>query len=343
MNDARHKLLIIRLSSIGDILLTTSFIRQTRLNFPHSKIDFIIKDEFAELLKFNRNINHLIKYDSKTGFRGLIELKSSLIKNNYDLIFDLHNNFRSIYLRTGHSKAENHRIKKNKLTQFLYVKFKYNKYPQTIPIPERYLNVGKAAGIEDDDKGLEIFWDDKTNESVTQILDNHGISTNESFYTIAPGAGFYTKIWPIEYYKDLVKYIFKTHNTKIIVLGNTNDQDEGKELGNISEVIDLTGKMSLLQAAVVLSKSKAFISNDSGLMHMATAVNTPVLAIFGSTVKEFGFSPYRSKAIVVENKNLNCRPCSHIGRNNCPKEHFKCMIEISPEIVIENFEQLIIN
>ena len=341
MKDDNPKILIIRLSSIGDILLSTPFIRQTRQKFSHSQIDYAVKNEFAELLKFNPNINNLIAYKSKTGIKGLRELKNSLLKNNYDYIFDLHNNFRSIYLRTGHEAAKNYRIIKNKSTQFLYVKFKLNRYQNSIPIAERYLRVGKNTGIKDDGKGLEIFWDDKITESVIGLLSNAGISTNDTFFAVAPGAGFFTKKWPIEYYKILAQYIIKKYNTKIVVLGSTNDNGEGKELKKVTDVVDLTGKLSILQSANVLSKSTALVSNDTGLMHMATATKTPVLAIFGSTVKEFGFFPYRSKSIVLENHNLNCRPCSHIGRQNCPKDHFKCMKEITPEIVTKRFEELV--
>jgi heptosyltransferase-2 len=343
MNNVGNKILIIRLSSIGDILLSTPFIRQARKKFPQSQIDFIVKSEYEELLKYNYHISNLITFNVTQGLKELKEVKKSLIKNKYDYIFDLHNNFRSIYLKIGQFGSKNFKIKKNKIIQFLYVKFKYNKYPQTIPISERYLNVGKMVGIEDDNSGLEIFWNDKIEDSVIQILTNHGVEPKESFLTIAPGAGFYTKKWPIEYYRTLIAYILKNHHIKIVVLGNMHEQEEGKELAKFDKVINLTGKLSLLEAAVVLSKSNLLVSNDSGLMHMATAVKIPVLAIFGSTVKEFGFFPYRSKSKIVENINLYCRPCSHIGRHNCPKKHFKCMNEITPEIVIENFEELLLN
>ena len=97
-----------------------------------------------------------------------------------------------------------------------------------------------------------------------------------------------------------------------------------------------------LETAVILSRARAAVTNDSGLMHMATAVNIPVVAIFGSTVREFGFFPYRSKSTVMENKQLSCRPCTHIGRKSCPKKHFKCMIEIKSDDVYQALNQLIL-
>jgi len=337
------KILIIRLSSIGDILLTTPFIRQTRKAYPDSQIDFVIKKEYSDLLKNNLYINNVFKFDTNRGMQGLKALKKSLLEEKYDFVFDLHNNMRSNYLRLGLQSKHKYRIKKNKFAQFLYVKFKINRYPEIIPIAERYLNVGEPAGIKDDDKGLEIFFDKDCEKSVNTILKQKKIRQNDIFYTIAPGAGFYTKRWPIENYKIIVENILENHNCKIVVLGNSEDKHQGEALAENDNIIDLTGKLSLLQSAVVLSESKALISNDTGLMHMATAVNTPVLTIFGSTVKEFGFFPYRSKSSVVEIRDLKCRPCSHIGRNNCPKEHFDCMKKITPDIVEKKFEKLLMN
>ena len=337
------KILIIRLSSIGDILLSTPFIRQTRRAFPDSQIDFVTKKQFSELLENNPHINNLIEFDSDTGLQGLKKLGSTLIINKYDYVFDLHNNLRSNYLRQKIKSANKYSIKKNKLIQFLYVKFKINRYLEITPIADRYLNIGKPAGIKDDGEGLEIFWNKNTEDYVIEIFEKKRVSPENQIFAIAPGAGFFTKRWPIEFYQTFVENILEKHDCKVVVLGDDNDKKQSEILSIHDNVIDLTGQLSLLQSAVVLSKCRALVSNDSGLMHMATAVKTPVLGIFGSTVKEFGFFPYRSKSIVVENRNLKCRPCSHIGRNKCPQKHFKCMQEIIPEIVEEKFEKLLIN
>ena len=188
-----------------------------------------------------------------------------------------------------------------------------------------------------------MFWKEDAEIFCKNKFKEIGISQEEKIFAIAPGAGFFTKRWPIEYYQIFVKNILEKHHCKIVVLGDKNDKPQAELLANNHNVIDLSGQLSLIQSAVVLSKCKGLVSNDTGLMHMATAVKTPVLAIFGSTVQEFGFFPYRSKSLVVEGTNLNCRPCSHIGRHSCPQSHFKCMQEISPEIVEEKFEKLIKN
>jgi len=341
LNTDKKKILIIRLSSIGDILLTTPFIRQVRNKFQNGQIDYIIRGEFKELLLGNHHIDNLIEYNVTTGKNGIKELAFKLDKNNYDYIFDLHNNFRSIYLRK-HIKSEyKNKIVKDKFIQSLLVFLKINKYKKITPIPERYLNIGKPVGIEDDGLGLELFWNEEINRSLTENpLTKELVKTK--FLAVAPGAGFFTKKWPLENYQELINNILKANKIeKIVLLGSDTEKEETEQLCRNTNIINLAGEMSLLQSAAILAKSKVLISNDSGLMHMATAVKTPVLSIFGSTVREFGFFPYRAKSIVVENKNLDCRPCSHIGRKSCPKKHFKCMKDITPEKVFNEFENLI--
>ena len=125
------------------------------------------------------------------------------------------------------------------------------------------------------------------------------------------------------------------------MLGGPDEAEEFDSLVISKRVINLVGKLKLLESAYVIKKAKALLSNDSGLMHMATAVQTPVTAIFGSTVEELGFAPYRSKNIIIQNQSLWCRPCSHVGKNKCPLSHFKCMKDISPEQVYNGFFTLI--
>jgi len=341
MKEDSPKILIIRLSSIGDILLTTPFIRQVRKNFPNAQIDYIIKTEFMELIQDNPHIDNLIDYDINKGIDGLKNVKENVKREKYNIIFDLHNNFRSNYIKRGCRAEINKTIVKNKITQFLFVNFKLNRYKTIIPIPEKYLNVGKPAGVVDDDQGLEMYWNEKTEKKSYEILPQYKHISGTDYFSVAPGAGLFTKAWPIEYFDRLTENILFKYKKPIVVLGSDSEKNLGSILSKRENVIDLTGKLTLKQTSFVISKSMVLISNDSGLMHVATAVNIPVLAIFGSTTKELGFFPYRSKSIVVENKNLDCRPCSHIGRNKCPKKHFKCMIELSPDMVMAEFDKLV--
>jgi heptosyltransferase-2 len=339
MVNTPHKILVIRLSSIGDILLSTPFIRQLRIKFKSSQIDFVVREEFKDLLKNNPHIDKLyILQLSETD--GLKNLKGRLHKITYDTIFDLHNNIRSNYLRRIGARRV-FSINKSKFKQSLLVYLKKNYYGKTIPIPQRYLNVAKAYDVKDDNKGLELYWDEDTVITSGKKINETGLQEMGQYLCLAPGAGFFTKRWPVEKFLHLIELVKKKLNLPVVILGGDGDQETGKYLERQNSVYNLTGKLSLLETAYILKKGMALVSNDTGLMHMATAVKTPVLAIFGSTVREFGFFPFRSQSFVIENNELNCRPCTHIGRKKCPKSHFKCMVDISTEQVFETLKSFL--
>jgi len=205
--NAPEKILIIRLSSIGDILLSTAFIRQLRESYPKAQIDFVVKDIYKDLLLFNPHINELYSLKLDKGAKELFELKGLLNKKSYDVVLDLHNNLRSNILKYGISAAKIYSIKKEKLKQLLYVRFKINYYDDETPIPIRYLSVGKDLGVSDDGKGLELFWNRDQILSAEKKVSSLGLKVNDSFICLAPGAGFYTKRWPEEKFEDLVDLI----------------------------------------------------------------------------------------------------------------------------------------
>jgi lipopolysaccharide heptosyltransferase II len=340
MKSSHLKILIIRLSSIGDILLTTPFIRATRHRFQTAQIDYIVKNQFQELLVNNPHINNLILFDSNDNTNEMKRIRELIRRTEYDYIFDLHNNLRSNYFQRGIKTNHKYRIQKNKFRQLMLVKFKKNLYKNILSIPERYLATGRSVEIKDDGRGLEIYWDDYFQKKTERKLAEFGLSNKDKYIAVSPGAGFYTKRYPIEYYRELLKRITGNRPLKIAITGSEAERELADKLADLPGAVNLAGKLSLLETAVCLSRAVSLLSNDSGLMHMASAVNTPVLAIFGSTVKELGFCPFRVKARVVENENLYCRPCSHIGRNECPEKHFRCMMDLTPELVFHEYEKL---
>ena len=326
------KILILRFSSIGDILLTSPFIRQVRTKYPQAQIDYVIKSKFSELIKYNPHLTNIYEFGEPHA-ETLKLLIDKINPDRYSYIFDLHNNLRSNIVRYRIHADKKYHIRKNKIEQKLLIWFKKNLYKKITSIPERYLAVGKAAGIVDDNGGLEIFWPDQTGQKVRKLLQQEGLDLEKPIIGLVPGAGFFTKRWPLEYFLELVRRIEGEY--QIVVLGGKNETGLGEVLASSGKIHNFAGNLSLLETAIALSLMKLIITNDSGLMHMATAVKTPVVAIFGSSVKELGFFPYRGKSIVLENAELNCRPCSHIGREDCPRDHFKCMREIVPDNVYD--------
>jgi lipopolysaccharide heptosyltransferase II len=320
------KILIIRLSSMGDILLTTPLIRSIKRQNPEVQIDFVIKEEFIELVKNNPNLTDIHVY-SKQSFEKQI-LINTLISNNYEIVIDLQNNIRSKEI-TKQLHCQTFLFKKNDVKKFLLVNFKINRLKNAPPIPVRY---AESAGINLDDEGLDIFTDNVADSS---------LNLNEKYIGLCPGAKHFSKRWPKEYFVELGKQL-ENSGYKVVLFGGLNEEDLIGEIANqLSSPLSLCGD-SILQSAADMKMCKAIYTNDSGAMHLACAVKVPVIAFFGSTVKEFGFFPYKAKSIELDVENLPCRPCTHIGRKSCPLIHFKCMKDVRPDLAFNSLNRLLV-
>lgn len=337
------KILMIRLSSIGDVLLTTPAIRLLKKKFPESRIDFVIKKEFAELLMHNPGIHRLLIFDKQDKSHSISKIRKQIRNEKYDLIIDLHKNFRSFYL-TLLSKADQiFRYKKNAFRRFFLVKCKLNFYKTIVPVYLRYIARLKKLQIVYDEEGLDLFFN---NDIKIKILEKFNDFLNiPGKYTIgiAPGAKHATKQWMPEGFAAVIQHYTKAQKSKIIIFGSSVDQNvvQSFKINKNQNVLDTTGKLSLLETGVLINQCDLVVTNDSGLTHLASALKKKIVAIFGSTTEEFGFFPYTTEYIVIQNNNLRCRPCSHIGKHKCPKKHFKCMKDIIPTQVIGAIDRLL--
>lgn len=322
-----NKILIIRLSSLGDILLTTPFIRAIKSQFPDIKIDMLLREEYADVVKLNLYLNKkfLFKKDDKSN-NVLIE---QLENTNYELVIDLQNNLRSKKVVSS-LKTKSVKFDKRSFDKFLLVNFKINKLKEALQIPVRYSNT--IQNLKLDKGGLDLFTDKYANEEL--IGKNNLIG-------FCPGARHFTKRWLKEYFIELGNKITKNGYT-IVLFGGRIDKEICEEINKaIPGSINLANDDDLLQTVADMKLCKVVVCNDSGLMHTATATGTKVIAIFGSTVKELGFAPYNCNNLILENNSLTCRPCSHIGRSNCPKKHFDCIKSIKPDFVFEKIQSII--
>jgi len=322
-----NKLLIVRLSSFGDILLTTPLIRSVKNSYPDLKIDFALREEYRDLLKFNPYLNELHLYSGKYKSNPLLLQK--LNENEYDLVIDLQNNLRSRQLLRGFRKSKILFNKRN-LDKFLLVHFKINRLKDATSIPERYAQT--LLDLELDNKGLDLFTKNET---------SHLLLNKNNLIGLCPGSKHFTKMWPAEYFIELGN-LLQQNGYKIAVFGGKDDKQMCEYINsNLNDSINLCNDNDILQTAADIKICKAIYCNDSGLMHAASAVGVPVISIFGSTVKEFGFSPYNCKNLILENNSLSCRPCTHIGRANCPKKHFNCMKQISPRTAFDSLNLIL--
>lgn len=336
-----RKILIIRLSSIGDILLTTPLIRALRKKYPQAAIDFAVKERYVDLLKTNPHVSNVITFDHKAGIKELRTLKKHIKKERYDLLVDIHKNFRSVYLRTGAGAGSVVKYRKDYVKRFLLVLFGINRFTTVIPIYKRYFRAVELLGITPDNAGTELHIPKVTFKQAHLVLVENGLRNNQPLIVLCPGAGFATKRWHAEGFAAVGDYFARNHGAMVIILGSQYDEAvcEAVQKCMMEMSVNFAGKFSLLETAAVIKHSTLVVTNDTGLMHIAQTQKKPVVAVFGCTSRELGYFPFPENSFVVE-KNLKCRPCTHNGKNKCPEKHFRCMLDITSEEVIETAEQL---
>lgn len=320
------KILILRFSSIGDIVLTTPVIRCLKLQL-NAEIHYLTKPNFATVLELNPYIDKLHVLD-----KSLIEKAKQLQTEKYDYVIDLHNNIRTlIFKKTIGVKA--YSFPKLNIEKWLLVNFKINKMPN-IHIVNRYFEPAKKLGVVNDENGLDYFLP-------KDFSFNNDLEINKPYLAWAIGAQHFTKRFPVHKIIGICNQI----QLPIYLLGGKEDEANGHEIKNNCKenVVNLCGKLSLNQSAFVVKNCQLLITNDTGLMHIGAAYQKKIISLWGNTTPLFGMNPYYGKnkvaQAIFENTNLSCRPCSKIGHHKCPKKHFKCMEDLSAK----NIETEIIN
>lgn len=329
-----QKKLLIRLSSAGDVLLTSPLIKLIKEREPGSEIHFVVKEDYADIIRYNPSVTNIYTISRNASIHELERLRKHLLKENFKETIDLQNNFRSIYLRRETSR-EIRSIKKDIFKRWLLVKFKINIYKQVRLVALKYAQAydEKITNVP----APELFFSKDIMEKVGEIAKK--IPVDKPIVAFCPGSRHYTKRWPPMYWKELAKLIMG--QATIILIGGAEDTDICSEILSKSDALNFCGKLSLLESSALLGYADLVVTGDSYLMHAANALGKKIVAIFGSTVKEFGFVPYLIDKRILEVSHLNCRPCSHIGLEKCPEGHFKCMNEITPSIVLSALKELL--
>ena len=318
------KFLIIRFSSIGDIVLTTPVIRCLKQQVKNAEVHFALKKNFADVLANNPYINNKFFLED-----DLSDLISQLKKEKYDYIIDLHNNLRTsiIKFRLG---VKSFSFNKLNFEKWLMVNFKIKRMPDA-GIVDRYMKAVESFGINNDGHGLDYFISGE-DEKVLQTLPEN---FRGGYVAFVIGAKHFTKQLPAEKIISICKKI----SSPTILLGGKEDFEKAEKIirallpiANSQQpaAINLCNKLSLNQSAAILKHAKKAITHDTGLMHIAAAFKKEIISVWGNTVPEFGMSPYYGNKEVRSSKfeirNLPCRPCTKIGFAKCPKGHFNCMM-----------------
>ncbi len=323
------KVLVIRFSSIGDIVLTTPVIRALKQQGGF-EVHTLVKKQYAPIYRANSHVDKVHVFDKN--LPGIIE---TLQKEGYYYVVDLQKNLRSWRIRWMLQKPDASFDKLN-FKKWLLVRFKIDKLPQ-IHIVDRYFQAVKELGVSNDGKGLDFFI--PSGEIIKpEKLDSR---LKNGFAAFVIGGQHNTKIFPPEKIAEVINL----SSVPSVLLGGKEDEPRTEKVLTLcpqKTVINTCGKLSLFGSASLVKAAQVVVSNDTGLMHIAAAFNKPVISIWGNTVPQFGMTPYEPQSpenvYISEVKGLPCRPCSKLGKKSCPKKHFDCMVKQNSKVIASKIQ-----
>jgi len=311
------RFLIIRFSSIGDIVLTTPVIRCLKQQVPGAEVHFLTKSDFRGLVDDNPYIDKVQVLGSSWDL-----MMHQLQYEEYDYIIDLHHNLRTLRIKNALKGVKHFSFDKLNIEKWLLTALKINRLPD-IHIVDRYLDTLKQFIVVNDGKGLDYFIPEKDKVKDRDLPFSHLMG----YIGIVIGAALNTKKLPVHKLQQLCAGL----NYPIVLLGGPEDRKTGTEIASVDpmKIYNSCGKFTLNESADLVRLAKLIVTHDTGLMHIAAAFKKPIISIWGNTIPEFGMAPYYGNEPIkndqAEIKNLSCRPCSKIGYDKCPKGHFKCM------------------
>lgn len=323
--------LLLRFSSIGDLLLTTPLIRALRTRHPGGRITVVTRESMADVMRHNPRIDELITWRHGTPLTGLIGRLRSV---DWSHRLDLHDSLRSRIIRwrvggrwTSYPK---HRIRRGLL---ILTRRRFG--GQLGPVVHRYFEAARELDVAVDGLPAEFFLSREAEAAAERFLMENGLGRSRRLVALAPGAAHFTKRWPEAHWHRLVQLLLPKYD--LMVLGGPGDREFGQRLAPepTNGIASAAGSFPLITSAALLKLADAVVVGDTGLLHLATAVGTPAVALYGPGVEEFGFFPYQAAARVLQQVDLDCRPCSAHGSDRCPLGHHRCMVDTTPAMVAQ--------
>jgi len=349
------RIIVVDLLYLGDLLFAHPFFAGLREMFPEARIDLVANSNFSEIMRANDNIDHVYSYNKNWTAARSYNFAKKLKMNNYQLGINIHGNWRTALLLKiisvgqsigyggkGRGIFLDEEVEKDISSHMIefYLEF-LNQIQQSQLLEEYFAEANNQENKIKVESNLNQFpileFDDIYQQNADLKLKNIGLE-NEEFIVLNSGGSWETKRWPEEYFAEIADQLAE-RRYKILFVGGPSDTERVKYICNKIEnknmIYNLSGKTSLLELAAILKKAKLMISGDTGPVHVAAAVGTNTAAIFGPSDEE-KYSPRgRGKNILFKDVDLNCRPC---GEHECPLEHFKCMRELKPEMIIDRIE-----
>ena len=324
------RILLVRFSSMGDILLTSALTRALRARHPDAHIAFLIKTQFAPLVSESPRLSEVITYADGD---PLFPLARDLRARRFTHLLDLHGSLRSRalhFLVPGRWRE----YSKRRFAREVLIRLKRNVYRDGVPEAERFFDAADGLDIRPDGLGLEFFVGQGAVSKVDGWLQARGLAARP-FTLLGPGAAHFTKRWPPEYWTTLAGALARQRRA-LVVTGGKAEREIGDAIVAAARAADpgvvaanSAGEFALQETGALLKRAEALVVGDTGVMHMATAVGTPIVTMMGPTVAPFGFYPYHANATVLE-RDLYCRPCTPFGGATCPEKHHRCLRDISP-------------
>jgi len=312
-----QRILIIQTAFLGDVILASPVWENLHTAFPKAQIDVVVKKGNEGLLSGHPFIQNLFIFDKSQKVKNLWKLGKTLRANKYDIVINLQR-FASSGVLTMLAKGKESRgFKKNPLSLFLSKRFKHEMKPNWHEVDRNLSLISDLVPSPIRRPQLYPSFND------IQVIQMH---QDVPYYCLAPTSVWFTKQAPEHIWLQLIEHL-SNKAPKLFLLGAASDQkylDEIVKKSRNSAVVNLAGKLTLLQSAALMAGAQHNYVNDSGPLHLASATNAPVSAFFCSTVPEFGFGPLSDQSSIIEVKNLDCRPCGLHGHKSCPKGHFRC-------------------
>lgn len=331
-------ILLVRFGAMGDTLLMTPLIRALRSKHPDARITVVTKREYASLFQHNPRVSEVIGLEPGG---SLAELGRRIRAAGPTHRLDLHGSLRSRALRwrVGGRWTS---YPKHRLARAALIRLKRDRYRDRRPVAERYFDAARELEVLPDGGSLELFLPRPALEDAERFLAQHNLGLRRQLIALAPGASRATKRWPTHHWIALARRLLEAGNDAVIV-GGPAELAVGEEIARAAAdaggIGSAAGAFDLPGTAALLKRARALVAGDTGAMHLATAVGTPVVALFGPTVEAFGFFPYRAKATVLQ-RDLACRPCSAQGGARCPLKHHRCLQDLQPADVLEGLRKL---
>lgn len=328
------KIAIIHTAFIGDIVLSTPFIKKIAENNRGAEIYYVTTPAGKAILNNNPNIKEIIVYDKRganKGIKGFKEIVRKLKELRIDRAYIPHRYLRSSALAFFSGIKERIGYSNSGGKIFLNKKIEYIKGIHEV---ERLFNL--VDGENPKDNRIELFPSVKEIDNIDKMWKERGLEGNK-VVIVAPGSKWFTKMWPTEYFNELIKKLSTEECVKVVIVGGKDE--ESLRIDSYKNVENLIGKTSLLELKEIFRRAEVIVTNDSSPIHIASATDTFIIAIFGATVKEFGFYPWSKNSIVLEKEGVKCRPCGIHGGKKCPKGHFKCMKDISVDEVYNEIKK----